>query len=153
MSYTYKLLRTDSGNRDFQKLVEALDKYLAICDGDEHSFFAQYNKIDLIRHVVVAYEGGTPLGCGAIKPYGEGVMEVKRMYVTPENRGRGIASLILGELESWARELGYNKCILETGIKQPEAISLYRKSGYNVTPNYGQYAGVEISVCFEKILD
>lgn len=148
----YQLLRTDSSDKDFQELVKALDKYLAVCDGDEHPFFAQYNKIDMIRHVVVAYEGKTPLGCGAIKPYEEGVMEVKRMYVTPESRGKGIASLVLKELQDWARELGSSRCILETGIKQPEAISLYKKSGYKVIPNYGQYAGVAISVCFEKVL-
>jgi len=148
----YKLLRTNSDNLDFRKLVEALDKYLAVCDGDEHAFFAQYNKIDLIKHVVVAYEDGIPQGCGAIKPYEEGVMEVKRMWVAPEKRGKGIASLILEELEAWARELGIDKCILETGIGQHEAIGLYKKSGYSVIPNYGQYAGVEISVCFEKLL-
>ena len=146
------LLRTDSSNPDFQKLVKELDKYLAVCDGDEHAFFAQYNKIDMIRHVVVAYEGETPLGCGAIKEYEAGVMEVKRMYVAPESRGKGIASLVLEELENWARELGSSKCILETGIKQSEAIGLYKKSGYSIISNYGQYAGVAISVCFEKVL-
>lgn len=148
----YKLLRTDSNNPDFRKLVEALDKYLAVCDGDEHPFFAQYNKLDMIKHVVVAYEGEVPLGCGAIKSYDEGVMEVKRMWVAPEARGKGIASLVLKELEKWALELGSSKCILETGVRQPEAISLYKKGGYNIISNYGQYAGVAISVCFEKTL-
>lgn len=148
----YKLIRTDSGNKDFQKLVEALDKYLAVCDGDEHAFFAQYNKIDLIKHVVIAYEGETALGCGAIKSYEEGVMEVKRMWVAPEARGKGIGSLVLHELEDWTRELGYSRCILETGKVQHEAIALYKRNGYSVIPNYGQYAGVEISVCFEKSL-
>ena len=77
-------------------------------------------------------------------------MEVKRMYVPLEKRGKGIASIVLQELEKWAKELGYQKCILETGIKQPEAISLYKKNNYAIIPNYGQYAGVKDSVCFEK---
>jgi len=147
-----ELIRTDSLNEDFRKLVMALDKDLAIRDGDDHPFFAQYNKLDSIKHVVVAYDGPAAVGCGAIKEYSAGVMEVKRMYVPPERRGQGIASLVLGELERWAAELQYASCILETGWKQPEAIALYKKNAYAVIPNYGQYAGVEASVCFEKVL-
>ncbi|HLP56851.1 MAG TPA: GNAT family N-acetyltransferase [Fluviicola sp.] len=148
----YQLIRTDSSNPDFQQLVRALDKDLAIRDGEDHAFFAQYNKIDQINYVIVAYENGVAVGCGAIKEYEPSVMEVKRMYVLPEKRGKGIASRILKELEHWAKELGYAKCILETGHKQPEAIQLYKKSNYRIIPNYGQYAGVELSVCFEKEL-
>lgn len=144
------IVRTDSANEDFRTLVTALDKDLAIRDGDDHAFFAQYNKIDNIAHVVVAYDGNEPVGCGAIKHYGPGTMEVKRMYVPPARRGRGIAGLVLGELERWAKELDYTTCILETGEKQPEAIRLYSKSNYSVIPNYGQYANVASSVCFEK---
>ena len=77
-------------------------------------------------------------------------MEVKRMFVSPEGRNKGIGTLILSELESWASELSYTKCILETGKKQPEAIRLYDKNGYTLIPNYGQYAGIANSVCFEK---
>ena len=80
-------------------------------------------------------------------------MEVKRMYVLPESRGTGVASEILSALEDWAAESGYEKCILETGKKQPEAIGLYKKSGYEMIPNYGQYAGIENSICFEKQLN
>jgi GNAT superfamily N-acetyltransferase len=72
------------------------------------------------------------------------------MYVTPVSRKKGIATAILSELEKWARELTYAKCILETGKKQPEAIEPYKKNGYRVIPNYGQYAEAENSVCFEK---
>lgn len=146
------LIRTNSDNPDFQNLVQELDIDLAIRDGEDHAFFAQFNKIAAIKYVVVAYENNIAVGCGAIKEYAEEVMEVKRMYVSPEKRGRGIASLVLHELENWTKELGYKKCILETGEKQPEAIGLYKKNNYAVIPNYGQYAGVESSVCFEKIL-
>ncbi len=146
------LQRTNSENPDFQTLVKALDLDLRVRDGEDHAFFAQYNKIDSIKEVVVAYDGFTAIGCGAFKPYADNVVEIKRMYVPPELRGRGIAAQVLQELEKWALELGYGKCILETGKKMPEAIRLYQKSKYSLIPNYGQYAGVESSVCFEKNL-
>lgn len=149
---TLRLLRTDSSDPDFIELVRHLDADLAQRDGADHSFYAQFNKIDKIKYVIVAYKGDQPVGCGAIKEYSPGTMEVKRMYTTPENRGKGVASKVLRELERWAFELSYEKCILETGKKQPEAIALYKKKGYQVIPNYGQYADVEDSVCFEKNL-
>jgi putative acetyltransferase len=144
--------RTDSSNPDFQALVKELDKDLAIRDGEEHSFFAQFNKIDHIKHVVIAYLNNEAIGCGAVKQYNENTMEVKRMFVPVQARGQGIASVVLQELEQWCRELGFVKCILETGIRQPEAIKLYQKNNYYSIPNYGQYEGVESSVCFEKEL-
>ncbi len=147
-----KNIRTDSTNLDFQELVKELDIDLAIRDGEEHSFFAQFNKIDLIKHVVVAYINNEAVGCGAIKHYEDNTMEIKRMFVKPNNRGKGIATNVLKELENWTNELNYEKCILETGIKQPEAIALYKKNNYNQISNYGQYAEVESSVCFEKIV-
>lgn len=145
-----EIVRTDSHNMDFIQLVKYLDTDLAERDGKDHSFYAQYNKIDKIRHAVVAYVNDNPVSCGAIKEYTPDRMEVKRMYTVPQFRGRGIASRVLAELEQWAAEMSYRKCILETGKRQPEAIGLYKKSGYKSIPNYGQYAGVENSVCFEK---
>jgi len=147
-----RIVRTNSEDRDFIGLVRYLDADLAERDGKEHAFYAQFNKIDKIKYVVVAYEEDRAVGCGAIKEYAPGVMEVKRMYTSPASRKQGIASKVLGELEAWAAELSAQKCILETGKKQPEAIGLYQRNGYRVIPNYGQYAGVENSVCFEKIL-
>jgi putative acetyltransferase len=147
-----KLLRTDSSNTDFIDLVRELDAYLAVRDGDEHAFYGQFNKIDAIRHVVVAYDDDRPVGCGAIKEFSPLVMEVKRMYTVPEARGKNIASTVLKELERWAMEMSSRKCVLETGKRQPEAIALYKKNGYRVIENYGQYVGMENSVCFEKEL-
>lgn len=144
------LIRTDSTNIDFTKLVKHLDAELAERDGEEHPFYVQYNKIDKIKYVVVAFEDSKPVSCGAIKKYDKNTMEVKRMYTLRENRGKGIATKVLAELEKWAGELSYKKCILETGKKQPEAIAVYRKNGYKIIPNYGQYTGVKNSVCFEK---
>ncbi len=144
------LLRTDSDNADFRELVALLDADLARRDGAEHTFYAQFNKIDKIREVVVAYENETAIGGGAFKEFEKGAAEIKRMYVREEMRGRGIAGLILAELENWAKESNFTECVLETGKKQPEAIALYRKSGYEIIPNYGQYVGVENSVCMRK---
>ncbi|TPE46076.1 GNAT family N-acetyltransferase [Pontibacter mangrovi] len=146
------LLRTDSANHDFHRLVAQLDQNLQQNDGEEHAFFAQFNKLDKIQHVVVAYQDGVAAGCGAIKAYTPTIAEVKRMFVEERYRGQGIATRVLAELELWAHESGYTSCILETGIKQTEAIRLYQKSGYTIIPNYGQYAGVESSVCMQKDL-
>ncbi len=142
--------RTNSDNQDFVELVRQLDADLARKNGEQNSFYAQYNKIDLIQHVLVAYEDGHAVACGAIKEFEPGVMEVKRMFTLPSQRGKGVASRVLAELERWTAELGYRKCILETGRQMSDAVHLYQKNGYVVIKNYGQYAGVENSICFEK---
>ena len=146
------IIRTDSSNPDFIELVKQLDIDLAERDGKDNSFYAQFNKIDTIKHAVVLYEDGKPTGCGAIKEFSPNAMEVKRMYTLPGSRGKGIATKVLSDLEKWASELLYGKCVLETGKRQPEAIAVYQKNGYQIIPNYGQYAGMENSVCFEKAL-
>jgi GNAT superfamily N-acetyltransferase len=122
-----KIIRTNSDNKDFIELVKKLDADLAEKDENDHSFYSQFNKIDKIKYALVAYENTVPLGCGAIKQYNATTMEVKRMYVIPESRLKGIASKILSALESWATELSYSKCILETGKRLPDAIRLYKK--------------------------
>ncbi len=148
-----RLQRTNSENKDFIALVRDLDADLAARDGSDHTFYSQFNKIDTLRFVVVLYDDERPIGCGAIKEYDANSMEVKRMYVISENRGKGVAASILAALENWAAELSYTNCILETGKRQPEAIRLYEKNGYTQIPNYGQYAGIENSVCFGKKLN
>lgn len=147
-----KIIRTDSENKDFQELVKLLDEDLAIRDGAEHAFYAQFNKIAMIKNAVVAYQNETAVACGAFKGFDENSVEIKRMYVRPENRGQGIAVKVLLELENWAKELGLEFAVLETGKKQPEAIRLYKKSGYELIPNFGQYEGIENSVCMKKSL-
>ena len=144
------ILRTDSSHPDFIELVKQLDAYLAELDGEEHAFYNKLNVITHIKHVIVVYENDKPAACGAIRNFGTDSMEVKRMYTLPEMRGKGIAQMVLAELEKWAAELGYKKCILETGKRQPEAIRLYEKNGYKIIPNYGEYLNIENSVCFEK---
>ncbi|TMI63758.1 MAG: GNAT family N-acetyltransferase [Bacteroidetes bacterium] len=146
------ILRTDSTHPDFIELVKQLDAYLAELDGEEHAFYNKLNVITHIKHAVVVYENDYPVACGAIREFKADSMEVKRMYTLPEMRGKGIAGIVLTELEKWAAELGYKKCVLETGKRQPEAIHLYEKNGYKIIPNYGEYLNIENSVCFEKEL-
>jgi putative acetyltransferase len=146
------ILRTDSYHIDFINLVKKLDAELAEIDGDDNVFYAKLNTIDKIKHAIVLYENGQPIGCGAIREFDSTATEVKRMYTLPAFRGKGNATKVLSELEKWATELGYEKCILETGKRQPDAITLYLKMGYSITPNYGKYVGIENSVCFEKLL-
>ena len=148
-----EILRVAPDLPDFIELVKELDAGLAISDGEDHAFYDQFNKLDNIKYVMVAYLDGQAVGCGAIKTFDATTMEVKRMYVRPVHRGMGIATKVLAALEAWAAELGNKRCILETGHKQPEAIALYHKCNYQIIENYGQYAGVANSICFEKRLD
>lgn len=147
-----KLLRTNNTNKDFRDLIVLLDAHLAVTDEDEHDFYHQYNGLDAIRHVVMLYVEDEPLACGAFKEYSDGVVEIKRMFTAKAARGKGLAVRVLDELEAWATEEGYTKALLETGKRQPYAVRLYEKQGYLTVPNYGQYAGMDNSVCMEKSL-
>lgn len=144
--------RTTSDNADFGKLVVELDAYLKVLDGEDHAFYAQFNKTSLLKNAVICYENDKAVGIGAYKEFEPKVAEIKRMYTLPECRGKGIAKAILTELEAWAKEEKYTSSILETGFLQLDAIGLYHKLGYEITENFGQYVGVENSVCMRKKL-
>jgi GNAT superfamily N-acetyltransferase len=153
-----KGIRTDSKNKDFINLVKQLDAYLKITDGDEHDYYNQFNHIDVLKNVVVVYvtneinleQGKIAVGCGAIKRFNDTSVELKRMFVSKEQRRKGIAQKVLLELEIWAKELGFKSCVLETGKRQIEAVQFYKNCNYQIIPNYGQYKGMENSICFEK---
>lgn len=147
-----ELIRTDSSHPDFIVLVNALDKYLAKIDGEEHEFYHQFNTVAQLNHMVIAYLKQEAIACGAIKALDHERMEVKRMFTSPNVRSLGVASAVLSALEKWAKELNYKSCVLETGKRMPDAIGLYLKAGYQPMANYGQYIGVENSSCFEKKL-
>lgn len=147
-----KLVRGNSKNDDFISLVKDLDAYLKITDGNEHQFYNQFNSIDNLNHVVILYDDKQSAACGAFKAFNKESVEVKRMYTRPEYRNRGFAEQILKELERWAKEIGYTHAVLETGIRQKEAVRFYKKLEYNIIPNYGQYKGIENSLCFKKEL-
>ena len=148
----FLIQRTNAENIYFRELVALLDEFLAKRDGEDHPFYAQFNKLDDIQNAVICSNEIMPIGCGAFKKYNETTVEIKRMFVKPSFRGKGAATRVLQELEKWAIENDYRSAILETVKTQPEAVALYTKNGYSIIPNFGQYINVENSICMHKIL-
>lgn len=144
--------RTSSFDPDFIALTGELDGELLQQYQEQQALYAPYNKMDNLETVIVVNSDGAPAGCGCFKKADETVSELKRMFVRNAYRGLGIGASILKELELWAKELGYTHMILETGTKQEEAIGLYQKNGYRLIENYGQYAGLEYSICMKKAI-
>ncbi|HEV2779626.1 MAG TPA: GNAT family N-acetyltransferase [Actinophytocola sp.] len=101
---------------------------------------------------LVGYLDGAPVACGGWRAHADGVVEVKRMYVVPAARGRGLARAMLAELELSAKRAGARRLVLETGSRQPEAVALYRSSGYTDVPPFGYYANAPESVHLGKTL-
>jgi GNAT superfamily N-acetyltransferase len=140
---------------DARRLVEALDAHLAGRYKPEHRFGPHLKAEHVAQGIgtfVVARAEGRAVGCGALRRRDPTTVEVKRMYVEPAMRGRGIARQILEHLESTARTMGGQRLVLETGIHQAEAIGLYRAAGFNAVDCFDEYAGIPTSVCFEKTL-
>lgn len=99
---------------------------------------------------LVVYQGERPVGCGGLKRLGERTCEIKRMYILPEARGRGLAERLLGALEEQSRGLGYSVARLDTGNRQPAAKHLYERNGYREIPDYN--GNTQASFWFEKDL-
>ncbi|MEP2277864.1 GNAT family N-acetyltransferase [Maribacter sp.] len=144
--------RCSRDNQNFKELVALLDADLALRDGHENAFYAQFNGIDALKNCVVFYSDENLVACGAFKEFSKDSVEIKRMFVHQDFRGKGIASKALIVLEDWAKELNYSYSVLETGLRQPEAIALYKKNNYTVTDNYAPYEHMKNSVCFKKVL-
>jgi GNAT superfamily N-acetyltransferase len=147
-----------AARRLVDELTDDLDvRYAGDDDPDDgHDYASQVGVADFTPPAgvfLVAYEGEEPVGCGGLRRHADGVGEVKRMYVVPGARGRGVARALLDALEGAARAAGYRWVRLETGLRQPEAIALYRSSGYEDIPSYGYYRDSPLSVCLEKRLD
>jgi putative acetyltransferase len=147
-----KFLRTTSKHPDFRMLVDALDEDLYNRNGEAQLVYRQYNQVDRINHVVLIYWDEKPVGCGCFKRFDDETVEMKRMFVLHEMRGKHLAAGLLQELEKWAMEEGNTKAVLETGLRQIEAIRLYSVAGYVLTENYGQYIGMGDSICYRKEL-
>ena len=146
------MIKTNSKHPHFIALAKELDTLLSVVDGDKHDYYHQFNSIDEIPYVIVAYLDNQPIACGAIKPHNKTTVEVKRMYTHPNSRGRGLGKTILLELQQWAKELGFQTLLLETGISFEPAINLYKNNGFVQIPNYDQYKGVKDSICFQKTI-
>lgn len=151
-SNTITLKRTNNNNPDFLSLIKLLDADLALRDGDLSPIYFKYNQLQHLDTVVLAYIGNAPVGCGCFKAVDDTSVEIKRMFVKPGERGKGIATIILKELETWAAELGFVNAVLETGKKNPEAVAMYKKQGYTIINNYGPYINMPTSICFSKSL-
>lgn len=145
-------IRKSGNNPDFMSMVHALDEDLYQRNGDIQKQYEQYNQINNIKHAIVVYVNGEPVGCGCFKPFNENTIEMKRMFILPELRGRQLAARMLQELEMWAVEEGFEYAVLETGIRQVEAQRLYEVAGYTRMENYGQYIGMVDSICYRKTL-
>jgi GNAT superfamily N-acetyltransferase len=150
MDSKIKVVKTTSENLDFLLLIKIFDAYLWERYPELKTNYWGNNIIELNPNVVVIYLGEKPVACGCFKKYDKNTIEVKRMFVTPEARGLGLAQRILQELELWAQELGYSFSILETLYKQQAAIGLYQKVGYAIVDNYEPYVGLENSICMKK---
>ena len=143
----------DAGGDTAQQLIHELCAELSQRYGSPPSPFSPSDASAPRTAFLVARLGTRPVGCGAIRRIDDTVAEIKRMYVAPAGRRRGIARRILAELERRAAEFGYRAVRLETGIHQHEAIGLYESSGYRRIAAFGHYIGSAISVCYEKALN
>jgi len=144
--------RTNSNDQGFQLLVSHLDHELWNELKEDQSTYDQYNKVPDLSTVVLIYSNERPVACGCFKKYNDNTVEIKRMFVEKEQRGKGISKMILDELEKWAKESGFSFTILETSIRFKVARTLYANAGYHVIDNYDQYVRLEESVCMKKEL-
>jgi putative acetyltransferase len=144
--------RVNNGDPDFEVLIGELDNDLFMRYPEIQQFYMPLNKVEYIDAVVIAYELEKPVGCGSFKIREQDSVEIKRMYVRPDERGKGIAQKILDELLTWAKELGFQKALLETGLKQHEAICLYEKSGFVRIDNFAPYQDMPNSICYMKTI-
>ena len=144
--------RTTGDDADVKELVAQLDKFLWSVYNKGMEYYGRFNYVDGDHEAVVVYDDGKPVGCGCLRKHDTDTAEVKRMYVLPSERKKGVASLVLNELEKFAKELGYKKVILETGRSLTNAVNLYQKHRYEVMDNYGPYIGMQESVCMKKII-
>lgn len=146
------MLRTNSENPDFKRLTDLLDDELCLLYNTKKADYEEYNRITNLPTVILAYADNNAIGCGCFRIHNEKTIELKRMFVEPAFRGKGIASAMVTELERWAKELGFQEAILETGNKQSEAIAMYHKLGYNYSVKHDQNQEIGHSVFMRKRL-
>ncbi len=152
MNEAFAIKRTTTAHADFQLLVTHLDNELWNELKEDQATYDQYNKVPDIKTAVVLYDADTPVAIGCFKAHDDTAVEIKRMFVGKAYRGKGCSKQILAELEKWATEEGYSHAVLETSIHFNTARTLYTNAGYKIISNYGQYAGLEESVCMKKDL-
>ncbi|SEW18278.1 GNAT family N-acetyltransferase [[Clostridium] fimetarium] len=149
-----KIIYADGCNPDFIILCHMLDTYLNHIVGCEENRlqYIQYNKLEDIHDVIIVYDEAIPIGCASFKLFGNDIAEVKRVFIKEEYRGKGISKELLNLIEERAKEKGFKKLILESGEPLVQAMSLYKKSGYVIIENYGQYKCMKDSICMGKTI-
>jgi putative acetyltransferase len=148
-----EIRRRDIGSAEALRLIEALNAELSgrYPEAGANHFRLDPDEVAEGRGAfLIASIDGEPVGCGAVRRLDAGTAEVKRMYVTPGTRGRGVGSAILNRLEDECRRLGVGRLVLETGQRQPEALALYARAGFERIPPFGEYLGSPLSVCMAK---
>jgi putative acetyltransferase len=148
----FTVKRTNGNDADLRELVMQLDKFLWSVYNKGMEYYGRFNYVDADHEAIVIYNDNKPVGCGCLRKVDADTAEVKRMFVLPSERKKGIATLVLKELEKYAAELGYKKIILETGKSLTKAVQLYQKHQYQIMDNYGPYIGMDESVCMKKII-
>lgn len=147
---SYQFIRTNIHDTHFLEMVKMLDAELRDMYGDQQDDFDPHNKLKEDTFVLVVKTNDQTIGCGAFRPMEDGVAEIKRMFVHPDHRGKGLSKLILSELETWIKEKQYSYIKLETGNKNIAALSLYPASGYEPIEPFGPYKSLPGSFCFGK---
>lgn len=149
----FSLARTTGRDARLEALIAELDADLQSRYGEVQALYAPLNHVkDDTPFVVAVDRDGSTIACGSFRPYDDGTIELKRMFVAPVARRRGVARAVIGELEAWARERGFSTVVLETGHRQHEAIALYERCGYSHIPPFPPYVGMPASVCMRKAL-
>jgi len=148
----FKIKTANANSREIISLSDELHKELEDFYGKGIIESFKEENDEMLTFYIAYDDNGTAAACGALKHFDETTAEIKRMYVKPEYRGRGISKKILLKLEYHAREFHYQRLVLETGLKQPEAMNLYSKFEYTPIKCYGRHADDPDSRCFEKLI-
>ena len=146
----YELIRTDGSHHGFLTLIKELDRELRSYESDHDDVYITQNIVPESVYVSLILHDDQALACACLRAYKEKDFELKRMYVLPGHRGKGLSRRILDDLEKWAIELGRERIILETGDILKEAIGLYSSSGFERINNYGHYRDIQESICYAK---
>lgn len=153
MNSKIKIVKTTSENSDFISLIKIFDAFLWERYPELKKDYWGNNLIEFNANVILVYLDEKPVASGCFKKYNENTVELKRMFVSPEARGLGLAQLVIKELEKEAIDQGFEVMILETLYKQTEAISLYQKTGFEIVENYEPYVGLLNSICMSKSIN
>ena len=145
---------TDGSNEDFLRFYEETENfYSSIVGGRKNrEGFVPYNLSESISDVLIAYIDGVPVGCAGLKKYSDTDVEIKRVWVEPDQRGKHIATELMDMIEDKARELGFKRAVLQTRHIMKDAVGLYSSRGYVLIDNYPPYDKLEGAICMALTL-